>query len=126
MKICFPIQNDAGMESTIFGHFGSAPFFLLFNTETQEMAVIANNDQHHSHGGCNPLKALNNQQVDGIVVGGIGAGALNMLIRSGLKVYHAQGSTVQENTTLFGQSLLPEFTVQQTCSGHGDGQSCCH
>ena len=76
MKICFPVQNDNGIESTVYNHFGSAPAFVVIDTDTNNVTSINNRDQHHSHGACNPMKALDNQEIDAIVVGGIGAGAL--------------------------------------------------
>ncbi len=126
MKVCFPIEKDQGLASVVFGHFGSAPMFLLVDTEVNQSTVITNSDQHHSHGACNPLKALSGQQIDGIVVGGIGAGALNHLQRSGLRVFKAQGATVQENVEMIAGNSLPEFTAQDSCSGHGSGNGCSH
>jgi predicted Fe-Mo cluster-binding NifX family protein len=126
MRVCFPIEKDQGLESVVFGHFGSAPMFLLVDTEDRRATAVSNSDQHHTHGACNPLRALDGQQVDGIVVGGIGAGALNHLQRSGLRVFKAQGATVQENIEKIALNILPEFTAQDTCSGHGHGTGQTH
>jgi len=123
MKICYPVENNNGLESTICGHFGSAPGFLIVDSENDEIKVIANNNQHHAHGMCQPLKALGGEQVDAIVVGGIGAGALNRLKAMGIVVYQASASTVQENMTLFGEGKLPE--TQASC-GHNHGGGCNH
>ena len=46
MKVCFPVIADAGMESTIYGHFASAPFFVIIDTDTRQSSVIANCDPH--------------------------------------------------------------------------------
>ncbi len=35
MKVCFPVIADAGMESTIYGHFASTPFFVIIDTDSQ-------------------------------------------------------------------------------------------
>jgi len=35
MKLCIPISEDRGLDSPICGHFGSAPAFLLVDTETR-------------------------------------------------------------------------------------------
>jgi len=58
MKICFPVQKDEGIDSTLYNHFGSAPFFVVFDTGTNDVATISNRDQHHSHGARNPMQAL--------------------------------------------------------------------
>jgi len=126
MKICFPVEENAGMESPVYNHFGSAPIFLVVDTETRQATALQNRDQIHQHGACNPLKALGNDQFDGIVVGGIGGGALNGLLRMGLKVYRAAEGSVAINVDLFLQGMLPELTPQQTCGGHAHGGGCSH
>jgi predicted Fe-Mo cluster-binding NifX family protein len=45
MKVCFPVIDDAGMESTIYGHFASAPLFVIIDTDTRHCSVIANCDR---------------------------------------------------------------------------------
>jgi predicted Fe-Mo cluster-binding NifX family protein len=124
MKICFPVDNNNGLDSQVFGHFGSSPMFMVVNTETLEVTEISNQDVHHAHGACSPIRALGGQQVDAIVVGGIGAGALMGLNRAGLKVYQSQGATIAENLAWMAQVGLPEFTPGQVCGGHG--HSCEH
>ncbi|NVN90774.1 MAG: NifB/NifX family molybdenum-iron cluster-binding protein [Desulfuromonadales bacterium] len=130
MKICFPVEVNAGLDSPVYNHFGSAPLFLMVDTDTRQATALNNRDQVHQHGACNPLKALGDEQLDGIVVGGIGGGALNGLLRMGLKVYRAAEGTVATNLDLFVQGRLPELTPQQTCGGHdhgnGHGGSCSH
>src|SRR6266496_3588851 len=119
MKICFPVETDNGMKSAVYGHFGSAPLFMVVDTDTNTVAPINNKDQHHTHGACNPLKALDNQHVDAIVVGGIGAGALTRLNQMGIIVHRSQAETIQENMTMFQSKSLPVLTVQGCCGGHG-------
>ena len=79
MKICFPTANLKGLESQVYGHFGSAPGFIIVDTESQAVEEISNNDLHHAHGMCQPLKALGGRVVDAVAVGGIGMGALMKL-----------------------------------------------
>ena len=126
MKIYFPVQNDNGIESAVYNHFGSAPVFVVFDTATNSVASINNRDQHHSHGACNPMKALDNQQVDAIVVGGIGAGALTRLNQMGIRVHRSQAQTIRENLSLFASQSLPELTVQGCCGGHSTDGGCAH
>jgi len=126
MKVCFPVGKAEGLESKVYGHFGSAPVFIAVDTENNNVTIINNSDQHHAHGACNPLKALNDQTVDAIVVGGIGAGALSRLNQLGIKVFQAQAQTVRENIQMLKDQNLPEFTLQHTCAGHGQGGGCGH
>lgn len=126
MKVCFPVAEAKGIDSEIYGHFGSAPAFIIVETDDNTVTTIQNNDQQHAHGACNPLKKFNNRQVDALVVGGIGMGALNVLNQSGIRVYQALAPTVQENVVILEAGNLPEFAAQHTCAGHGHGVGCGH
>lgn len=126
MKICFPVEVNQGMSSQVFGHFGSAPLFVVVNTETGDVASITNSDQIHEHGACNPIAGLGGHQVDAIVVGGIGGGALSKLNRSGLRVFQAQPGTIFTNIELFKTDDLPEYMPGHTCGGHGHDHGCSH
>ena len=126
MRICFPVQTDEGIESAVYNHFGSAPIFVVVDTDTNALATINNRDQHHTHGACNPMKALDNQKVDAIVVGGIGAGALTRLNQMGIIVHRAQAATVRENMAMFASKSLPELTLQGCCGGHSADGGCAH
>ena len=126
MKICFPVQKDDGIESAVFNHFGSAPFFVVVDTDTNGLSTINNRDQHHTHGACNPMKALDNQKVDAIVVGGIGAGALTRLNQMGIIVHRSAAATIRENVALFASRKLPTLTLQGCCGGHSKDGGCAH
>jgi predicted Fe-Mo cluster-binding NifX family protein len=126
MKICFPVQKDDGIESTVYNHFGSAPMFVVVDTDANSIASINNRDQHHSHGACNPMKALDNQKIDAVVVGGIGAGALSRLNQMGIQVHSSQAATIRENMALLTAKTLPVLTLQGCCGGHSNDGECAH
>jgi predicted Fe-Mo cluster-binding NifX family protein len=126
MRVAFPTEDDNGLDSRVYGHFGSAPRFIMIESETKQMETVDNMDKDHLHGQCQPMKALNGETVDAVVVGGIGAGALNGLNNSGIKVYRAVDGTVAENLKLIQSGTLPELLPGQTCGGHGIGGGCAH
>jgi ArsR family transcriptional regulator len=119
MKLCFPIEANNGIDSIVYGHFGSAPLFILFDTETNTLETINNQNLEHIHGRCSPLQALNGKSVDAILVGGIGAGAIGKLNAMGIKVFKASDDTVQKNIDLFKNNSLPEIKVDDACNQHG-------
>jgi len=121
MKVGFAVQNNEGMESKVFDHFGSAPAFIIADTEGKEVLTINNKDLHHVHGACNPIMALDGKSVDAMVVGGIGAGALMKLNASGIKVYGAGAPTVKENLSLLSENKLQELSVNNSCRAHQGG-----
>ena len=126
MKIAFPVQENKGFESPVYGHFGSAPIFIVVDTEGGDIGAVENIDFQHQHGQCQPLKALGAAIVDAIVVGGIGAGALQKLQAGGIKVFRAVDGNVDENLELIKSGKLPEFVMNMTCAGHSQGGGCAH
>ena len=126
MKIAFPVQEDHGMGSQVYNHFGSAGTFIVINSETGEKKFVNNADLNHIHGQCQPLTALNGAVVDAVVVGGIGRGALQKLKKAGIKGIRAVEGTVEENLKLFKKGKLPEFSMNHVCAGHGKDGACAH
>ena len=118
MKIGFAVQFNEGMESVVYGHFGSAPTFIIVDTELNQVVGLDNKNMHHEHGACNPIMALNGKEVDAMVVGGIGAGALMKLNALGIKVYGAGAMTVKENVELLGDNRLQELSLDNSCRAH--------
>ncbi len=121
MKIGFPIQNDEGLESQVYGHFGSAPFFIVVDTEGSGVQRLNNQDLGHVHGACNPVMALGGQKIDALVVGGIGGGALMRLNAMGVKVLEAGAPSVKENLELMKQKKLHEISMDRSCRAHQGG-----
>ncbi len=126
MKAVFPSNSDMGLMGSVYNHFGSAPFFILVETDTSSYEIMINNDKDHLHGQCQPLKALNGLKPDAVVVGGIGKGALNKLKAAGIKTYQAEEGTVQKNLDLLASGSLTEFKPHQTCIGHSISGGCAH
>ena len=97
MKVCVPVSENKGMESVPFGHFGSAPEFVICDLDSNEVKSINNGDLGLEHGYCQPLKALEGNKVDAIIVGGIGAGAIMKLNAMWTKVYRGVNDTIEAN-----------------------------
>lgn len=131
MNVCFPVTADAGMESAIHGHFASAPFFLIIDTQTRQGSAVANCDSANPFAGCNPFSALRGRHLDGIVVGSIGDDAVRAMNICGFRIYQASSPSVAENTALFEGNSLPEVVVQQShlegrCNAGEGGHGCNH
>ncbi len=121
MNLCVPIEADSGLVSPVCAHFGSAPAFMIVEAETGSYRVIVNTNQHHGHGMCAPLQTLQGEQIDGMVVGGIGMGALNKLNAAGITVYAAQHATVAAVLEAFKSGSLAVMQPGMACAAHGHG-----
>jgi predicted Fe-Mo cluster-binding NifX family protein len=118
MQICIPIAEDLGLNSRVHDHFGSAPRFMIVDTESAACHAVENHDRRHGHGMCQPLKALANQAIDAIVVGGIGQRALGRLERRHMRVYQSEHTTVGETVAALKAGSLRPVSADDACSGH--------
>ena len=50
MKLCFPIEANNGLKSIVYGHFGSAPMFFIYDSESKDSEIIDNQNLGHVHG----------------------------------------------------------------------------
>lgn len=128
MKICVPVAKDFGLDSSVYGHFGSAPCFLFVDTETGECQALerADDGHGHGHGGCSPLRMMAGRQVDALVVGGIGAGALQTLAAVGIPVFECLAGTVQDAVDALRNGSLKRFEFEARCGGGRHGHGGCH
>jgi predicted Fe-Mo cluster-binding NifX family protein len=125
MSICIPAATAEGLSAAAYGHFGSAPYFVIHDPKTHKTDVMENTNAHHAHGGCQPLAAFGDHDVDAFVVGGIGARAIARLNASGVKVFRAIAGTVAENLEKLAAGTLVEMTPEAGCAGHHEqGNDC--
>lgn len=133
MKACLPIAHDLGLESRVHPHFGTAPMFLIVDTDTRAAHAVENPKREDEHGRCLPLDLLVEEGVDVVVVNGIGAGALGRLSAARIVAYHGPHGTAGEvlDAVVSGALLpvLPEDTcggragphLDDDCQAHGHG-----
>lgn len=129
MNICIPVIKDKGLQSRISPHFGSAPLFMMVDTESGECRALANQNRGHAHGKCRPLASLAGEDIQGVVVGGMGPGALNKLNAAGIEVFLSDRKTVEETLAAFKEGILSRMTADVACGhghGHGHGGGCSH
>jgi predicted Fe-Mo cluster-binding NifX family protein len=118
MRICIPVDADRGLESAVCTHFGSAPAFVIADTATGGCRAIPNRNEHHAHGRCVPVAALQREGIDGAVVGGIGMGALRKLNAASILVYRSEHATVGEPIAAFKAGSLKLLQPHMACAGH--------
>jgi predicted Fe-Mo cluster-binding NifX family protein len=123
VKGSVPETEDAGIKSPVCEHFGSAPIFMIVETESGECRAVTNGNMHHGHGMCAPLQSLQGEELDGMVVGGIGMGALYKLQAAGIQVYMADHETVEETIAAYTAGALHPVTPATACAHHGHGPS---
>lgn len=119
MKLCIPTVTNDGLKAEVSGHFGSAQYFMIYDTDAGTFEFVSNTNTHHSHGMCQPLSVIGNKQIDAVVCQGMGTGAFQKLKNSGIKTYKSDAKTVEQLIKDYKGKLLEEISLENACAGHG-------
>lgn len=125
MKVCIPVNKNEGVNSRVYDHFGSAPLFIIVDSETLSVVTVSNQDHAHRHGRCNPVATIGGRDLDAVIVGGIGGRALERLNLDGIAVYRSAGLRVGEAIAQLNAGRLPEMVPADQCAGHQPGSGNC-
>jgi predicted Fe-Mo cluster-binding NifX family protein len=119
MKIIVPLDEQAGRQSRVSEHFGSAPFYALANTEAGSIEIIPNTSMHHDHGQCTPADLFSGSGIEAVLCNGIGGRAAARLQMMGIAVYLAEPAvTVEDALALFSSGSLAKICMEHLCHGH--------
>ena len=119
MKICIPTSDRKDLDSTIHGHFGSAPHLALINLQDRSIEFLA----RESSGGCGT--ALQGHPVDAVFCQAMGQGALSALEGQGIPVYVTTASTIHEALHAILNDEVRRLGATQACHDHDHGGGCC-
>jgi predicted Fe-Mo cluster-binding NifX family protein len=119
MKLCMPVVESNGMNSIVFGHFGSAPFFAVYDTETEKLSLVNNNESEHEHGKCMPVDALSKLGAGAVLCKGMGLRAVNLLAAAGIGAFLVEGVTVAEAVAEFTDRKARVLDANGACQHHG-------
>lgn len=118
MRIAVTYENGE-----IFQHFGRTENFKIYEVEEKKVVsseVISSNG--NGHGAL--AGVLAEQNVDVLICGGIGGGALNALAQAGIEVCAgASGDTDKAVEDYLNGNLVD---AGMTCNHHGEGHTCGH
>ncbi|HEX2957320.1 MAG TPA: NifB/NifX family molybdenum-iron cluster-binding protein [Chitinispirillaceae bacterium] len=119
MKICMPVASSDGKSSELFGHFGSAPFFAIYDSDTDSVTIINNGVGEHEHGQCMPVNAIQNTGAEAVICKGMGLRAANLLSGAGIKPYLAEAVTVNDAILLYKSKKVIPLDESRACQHHG-------
>ena len=127
LKIAIPTEGSGGLSGKRSSHFGHCQQFTVVEIANDAVAAVSFLDNPpHPTGGCmQPIILLKENQVDSVIVGGMGANPFNMFTEAGISVYfanHEQFPDVRSViNSLLADKLMP-MNSQQVCGGSGN----CH
>jgi len=116
MKIAIPTYRG-GIDDFVCEHFGRAPTFTIYDTETGKFEVIENRSEHFGGFG-KPPEMIKLMGVDAVVCSGMGARAIAMFKSYGIKVYMGASGRVRDVIEQFLAGKLVEADESFGCPGH--------
>ena len=123
-RIAIPSMQEGGLSGIRSGHFGHCDVFTLVDVENGKIkAVNILPNQEHVQGGCMvPVNLLASNNVNALIVGGIGMRPLMGFRQAGIDVYYdAQRAEIKPVVEDLIAGDLPMIGDDQVCGG-GHGQ----
>lgn len=120
MKITIPM-NEQELESGVCPSFGRAPYFLFYDTDTNESKWHSNSAAESSGGaGIAAAQFLADSGADVLITPRCGENAQKVLSGSNITIYQSVDGTAKENIDALAEgtlSILSEFHAG--FHGHG-------
>jgi predicted Fe-Mo cluster-binding NifX family protein len=113
-----PVLDANGMDSVVFGHFGSAPFFAVYDTDKQDVSFVNNNESEHEHGQCMPVAALQKIGAEAVLCKGMGMRAANLLLGAGIKPYLVEAETISGAISHYKEKNIRLLDANNSCQHH--------
>ncbi len=119
-RIAIPSMEQGGLGGVRSGHFGHCDVFTLVDVEggqIKEVTTLPN--QEHVQGGCMvPVNLLADNNVNALIVGGIGMRPLMGFRQAGIDVYYdAQRAEIKPVVEDLISGALPVIGDEQVCGG---------
>ncbi len=120
MKIAIPV-DDKKMDSTVCMSFGRTPYFLIYDTDT-EQSVFLDNSAAAAQGGAG-IKAAQAVIDNGAVVlltPRCGENAALVFKAANVDIYRTSGESIRDNIAAFKEGKLQLLTeIHPGFHGHG-------
>ena len=119
MKIAIPTMSDIGLESDVCAHFGSCEYFTIVDLHDKDVAgimVISNGFPDGVHNCAVPSILLKSQNVEAVLVSGIGERPLMSLAESKIKVFAGAVGKISNAVQDYNDGLLQELSTTGTCN----------
>ena len=121
-RIAVPSNGDGGLKGVRSEHFGHCDVFTLIDVENgaiKRESILKN--EEHGHGGCMvPVNLLAKNDVNAIIVAGIGRRPLAGFQNAGIEVYI---DTVDQKINPTVEKLindkLKKMSADEACGGSG-------
>jgi predicted Fe-Mo cluster-binding NifX family protein len=121
-RIAVPSNGTGGLDGMRAGHFGHCDVFTFIDVEDGKIKAVSTlQNEEHVQGGCMvPVNLLASNNVNALVVGGIGMRPLMGFKQVGIDVYHdAERVEIRPVVEDLIAGKLPAIRNDQVCGGGG-------
>ncbi len=118
-KIAIPSMSDIGLESDVCAHFGSCEYFTIVDVQDKSIAeirAISNMSPDGEHNCTAPSIILKSQNVETVLVSGIGGRPLMSLAEKKIKVFAGAAGKVSDAIQDYNNGILYELSTNGTCN----------
>lgn len=106
MKIAIPVE-DKSMETRICVSFGRTPFFLIYDTVSQDSVFLENSAATSQGGaGIKAAQTIADNQVGALLTPRCGENAAEVLKAAKIKLYKTINDSLQDNINAFNEEKL--------------------
>jgi len=121
-RIIIP-SDMAGLNGQVYSRFASAPYFILYDFNTNQPTVITNPYALQVRGAGIPLaQMLIEQKIDAVIVGGIGPQVFDIFYLAKVKIYGPVTGSVRTAITNYQLGKLPELK-EANLAGYGNSST---
>ena len=98
MKVAIPSSDTGGLEDYVELHFGKAPAYTIYDTESESVEIIKNTSVHVGGKG-RPPELLKSAGVDVVLCSGVGQKIVELLGKNGIEIFVGADDTVKDAIT---------------------------
>ncbi|WP_048122477.1 MULTISPECIES: NifB/NifX family molybdenum-iron cluster-binding protein [Methanosarcina] len=112
-------MNDSGLESDVCYHYGSCEYFTIVDVKEKDIEsvkTISNLSPEIEHNCAAPSKILESNNVNAVLVAGIGGRPLMSLAEKNIKVFAGITGKVSNAVEDYNNGLLQEISMNGTCN----------
>jgi predicted Fe-Mo cluster-binding NifX family protein len=120
MIIAIPSMDNKALSSEISMHFGKSPYFTILdvkNNQIEEIEVIKSSGRHEG-GKMTAAEIIVQSKADVLLCANLGSKAVEMLNKSGAKIYVGAFGTVENTFVEWKNGNLKLADENSTCKEH--------
>ncbi|MBI9044206.1 MAG: NifB/NifX family molybdenum-iron cluster-binding protein [Anaerolineaceae bacterium] len=120
MRIAISSQDEKGLESQVSHHFGRCPFYILVDTEEQEVKSVQSiaNPFFEKHEPGMVPNFINEQKSNVMISGGMGRRAIDFFDQFGIQVVTGASGTVDSTLKAYFNNELSSSAPCKESESH--------